>query len=172
MEQLVHSLTADDVKIIVSVVVLILHFVLVRFRVYEKVIFFLAEHSNVVNAFLQFLISILLELKNEEVKKILRDVGLQIYILVEQWAKKNEKKGDEKFEKFLEIMKGLGVDVEGNKKEITKFVEIVNFIQNNTTDNFFEKAKKVVNDVFSSKISTNILGKFVKIMLGIFGVLK
>jgi hypothetical protein len=172
MEQLVHSLTAEEVKVIASVVVLIVHFVLVRFRIYEKILFFLAEHTQVVNAFLQFLITVVAELKNEEVKKILREVGLQIYILVEQWAKKNEKKGDEKFEKFLEIMKGIGVDVEKNMKEITKFVEIVNFVQNNTTDNFFDKAKKVVNEIFKIPIATKILGKFVKIVVGVFGILK
>jgi hypothetical protein len=172
MGQIVHSLTSEEIKIMVSVVVLILHFVFVRFRVYEKVLFFLAGYSNVVNAFLQFLISVLAEMKHEEVKKILREIGLQIYILVEQWARKTDAKGEQKFEKFLEIMKGMGVDVDRNKNEITKFVEIVNFVQNNTNDNFFEKAKEVVNDVFASKITTNILGKFVKIMLGIFGILK
>jgi hypothetical protein len=66
----------------------------------------------------------------------------------------------------------MGVDVDRNKNEITKFVEIVNFIQNNTSDNFFENAKKVVKDIFSSKISINILGKFVKIVMGFFGILK
>ena len=172
MGQLFHSLSSEEIKIIVSVVLLILHFVFLRFRLYEKILFFLAGHSNVVNAFLQFLISVLAEIKNEEVKKILREVGLQIYILVEQWAKKNEKKGEEKFQKFLEIVKGLGVDVDENIKEITKFVEIVNFVQNNTTDNFFDKAKEVVNDVFLPKITTKILGKVVKIVLGVFGILK
>jgi hypothetical protein len=172
MEQLFHSLTSEEIKIIVSVVVLIVHFILIRFRIYEKVLFFLAGHSNVVNAFLQFLISVLAEIKNEEVKKILREAGLQIYILVEQWAKKNEKKGDEKFEKFLEIMKGIGVDVERNIKEITKFVEIVNFVQNNESGDFFDKSKKVVNEVFKIPITTKILGKFVKIVIGIFGILK
>jgi hypothetical protein len=172
MGQLVYSLTSEEVKIIVSVVVLIVHFVLVRFRVYERVLFFLARHSNVVNAFLQFLIAVLAELKNEEVKKTLREVGLQIYILVEQWARKNEKRGDEKFEKFLEIMKGIGVDIEKNMKEITKFVEIVNFVQNNTTDNFFDKAKKVVNEIFKIPITTKILGRCVKVVMGIFGIIK
>jgi hypothetical protein len=172
MGQIVHSLTEEEIKIIVSVVVLIVHFILIRFRIYEKVLFFLAGHSNVVNAFLQFLISVLAEIKNEEVKKILREAGLQIYILVEQWAKKNEKKGEEKFEKFLEIMKGIGVDVEKNMKEITKFVEIVNFVQNNVSDNFFDKAERVVNEVFKSNLTTKILGRFVKIVMGVFGILK
>jgi len=172
MGQLVHSLSSEEIRIIVSVVVLILHFVFVRFRLYEKILFFLAGHSNVVNAFLQFLIAVLAELKNEEVKKILREVGLQIYILVEQWAKKNEKKGDEKFEKFLEIIKGIGVDVEKNIKEITKFVEVVNFVQNNESGDFFDKAKKVVNEIFKIPITTKILGKFMKIVMGVFGILK
>jgi hypothetical protein len=169
MGQLVQG---EEIKIIVSVVVLIVHFIFARFRVYEKFLFFLAGHSNVVNAFLQFLISLLAEIKNEEVKKILREAGLQIYILVEQWAKKNEKKGDEKFEKFLEIMKGIGVDVEKNMKEITKFVEIVNFVQNNEKEDFFDKSKKVVNEVFKISITTKIVSKFVKIVLGVFGILK
>jgi len=172
MGELIHSLTAEEIKIIVTAVVLIVHFVLVRFRVYERILFFLGAHSNVVNAFLQFLISVLAELKNEEVKKILREAGLQIYILVEQWAKKNEKKGDEKFEKFLEIMRGIGVDVEKNMKEITKFVEIVNFVQNNTKEDFFDKARRVVNEIFKIPITTKILGKVVKIVMGVFGILK
>jgi hypothetical protein len=166
------QLVGDEVKIIVSAVVLIVHFILVRFRVYEKVLFFLAGHLNIVNAFLQFLLSVLAELKNEEVKKILRDVGLQIYILVEQWARKNGKRGDEKFQKFLEIVKGLGVDIDTNIKEITKFVEIVNFVQNNVNDDFFDKAKKVVNDIFKIPITTKIIGNFVKIVSSLFGVLR
>jgi hypothetical protein len=172
MRQLVHSLSSEEIKLIISAVLIIIHFVLVRLKVYEKVLFFLAGHSALVGSFLQFLVSILAEIKNEELKKILRDIGIQVYILVEQWAKKNEKKGDEKFEKFLEIMKGIGVDVEKNIKEITKFVEIVNFVQNNESGDFFEKAKKVVNEIFSTSLTTKISRGFVKIIGVIFGILK
>ncbi|MFZ8805031.1 MAG: hypothetical protein ACO2PO_18920, partial [Candidatus Calescibacterium sp.] len=92
--------------------------------------------------------------------------------LVEQWARKNGKRGEEKFEKFLEIMKEIGVDVEKNMNEITKFVEIVNFVQNNESGEFFDKAKKVIDEVFKVPITTKILGKFVKIVLSVFGILK
>ena len=162
----------EEIEVLVFVVVLILHFIFVRFRLYEKILFFLASHLQVVDAFLNFLIVMLAELKNEEVKKVLREVGIQIYILVEQWARKNGKRGDEKFEKFLEIMKEIGVDVEKNMNEITKFVEIVNFVQNNESGEFFDKAKKVIDEVFKVRITTKILGKFVKIVLSVFGVLK
>jgi len=162
----------EEIEMLVFVVVLILHFIFVRFRLYEKILFFLASHLQVVDAFLNFLIVMLAELKNEEVKKVLREVGIQIYILVEQWARKNGKRGDEKFEKFLEIMKEIGVDVEKNMNEITKFVEIVNFVQNNESGEFFDKAKKVIDEVFKVRITTKILGKFVKIVLSVFGVLK
>ena len=162
----------EEIEVFVFVVVLILHFIFVRFRVYEKVLFFLASHLQVVDAFLNFLIVILAELKSEEVKKVLREFGIQIYILVEQWAKKNGKRGEEKFEKFLEIMKEIGVDVEKNMNEITKFVEIVNFVQNNESGEFFDKAKKVIDEVFKVRITTKILGKFVKIVLLVFGILK
>jgi len=162
----------EEIEMLVFVVVLILHFIFVRFRLYEKILFFLASHLQVVDAFLNFLIVMLAELKSEEVKKVLREFGIQIYILVEQWARKNGKRGEEKFEKFLEIMKEIGVDVEKNMNEITKFVEIVNFVQNNESGEFFDKAKKVIDEVFKVRITTKILGKFVKIVLSVFGVLK
>jgi len=162
----------EGIELLVFVLVLILHFIFVRFRVYEKILFFLASHLQVVDAFLNFLIVMLAELKSEEVKKVLREFGIQIYILVEQWARKNGKRGEEKFEKFLEIMKEIGVDVEKNMNEITKFVEIVNFVQNNESGEFFDKAKKVIDEVFKVPITTKILGKFVKIVLLVFGILK
>jgi hypothetical protein len=51
-------------------------------------------------------------------------------------------------------------------------VEIVNFVQNNESGDFFDKSKKVVNEVFKIPITTKIVSKFVKIVLGIFGILR
>jgi GTP-binding protein EngB required for normal cell division len=172
MGQLVHSLTEEEIKIIVSVVVLIVHFVLVRFRLYERVLFFLARYSKIMSAFVLFLIEEVEKIKDEKTKKILKEVGLQAYLLVEQYAKKTKIKGNEKFEHFLEILKEYGVNVERDKYEIHKFVEVVNFIQNNTKDDFLDKAKEVINEMFKIPLPTKILGNFVKIVMGIFGILK
>jgi CRISPR/Cas system CSM-associated protein Csm2 small subunit len=172
MGQLVHSLPSEEIKIIVSVVVLIVHFVLVRFRLYEKLLFFLARYSKIVNAFVLFLIEEVEKIKDEKTKKILKEVGLQAYLLVEQYAKKTGIKGNEKFEHFLEILKEYGVNVERDKWEIHKFVEVVNFIQKNTKDDFLDKAKEVINEMFKIALPTKILRNFVKIVMGVFGILK
>jgi hypothetical protein len=164
MEQLVHSL--------VAVVVLIVHFVLVRFRLYERLLFFLARYSKIVNAFALFLIEEVERIKDEKTKKILKEVGLQVYLLVEQYARKMGKKGNEKFEHFLEMLEEYGVNVERDKWEIHKFVEIVNFIQKNTKEDFLDKAKEVINEMFKVPLTTKILRNFVKIVTGVFGILK
>jgi hypothetical protein len=169
MGQLVHSLTSE----IVVVVVILLHFVLVRFRVYERVLFFLARYSKIVNAFALFLIEEVERIKDEKTKKILKEVGLQVYLLVEQYARKTGIKGNEKFEHFLEILKDdYGVNVERDKWEIHKFVEIVNFIQKNTKEDFLDKAKEVINEMFKTPLTTKILRSFVKIVRGFFGILR
>jgi len=172
MEQLVHSLTAEEGKIIVSVLILIVHFVLVRFHLYERLLFFLARYSKIVNAFVLFLIEEVEKIKDEKTKKLLKEVGLQVYLLVEQYAKKSNIKGNEKFEWFLEIMKDYGADVERDVEEIKKFVEIVNFIQNNTKEDFLDKAKEVINEMFKTPLTTKILRNFVKIVVGVFGILR
>jgi hypothetical protein len=172
MRQLVHSLTAEEVKIIVSAVVLILHFVLVHFHLYERLLFFLGRYSKIVNAFVMFLKDEVEKIKDEKTKKILKEVGLQVYLLVEQYASKTGLKGNKKFEHFLEILKDWGADVERDADEIKKFVEIVNFIQNNTKEDFLDKAKKFVDELFEVPLTTKILRNFVKIVSLIFGILK
>jgi hypothetical protein len=172
MRQLIHSLAEEEIKIIVSAVVLIVHFVLVRFHLYESLLFFLARYSKIVNAFVLFLIDEVEKIKDEKTKKILKDVGLQVYLLVEQYAGKTGIKGNEKFEHFLEMLKEYGVNVERDKGEIHKFVEIVNFIQRNTKEDFLDKAKEVINEMFKVPLTTKILRNFVKIVTGVFGILK
>ena len=163
----------EEKNIIVLVVVLIVHFVLVRFHLYERLLFFLARYSKIVNAFVLFLIEEVEKIKDEKTKKVLKEVGLQVYLLVEQYARKSNIKGNEKFEHFLEILKDdYGVNVERDKLEIHKFVEIVNFIQRNTKEDFLDKAKEVINEMFKVPLTTKILRSFVKIVVEVFGILK
>jgi len=163
----------EEKDIIVLVVVLIVHFVLVRFHLYERLLFFLARYSKIVNAFVLFLIEEVEKIKDEKTKKVLKEVGLQVYLLVEQYARKSNIKGNEKFEHFLEILKDdYGVNVERDKWEIHKFVEIVNFIQKNTKEDFLDKAKEAINEMFKVPLTTKILRSFVKIVGGFFGILK
>jgi hypothetical protein len=163
----------EEKNIIVLVVVLIVHFVLVRFHLYERLLFFLARYSKIVNAFVLFLIDEVEKIKDEKTKKVLKEVGLQVYLLVEQYARKSNIKGNEKFEYFLEILKDdYGVNVERDKWEIHKFVEIVNFIQKNTKEDFLDKVKEVINEMFKTPLTTKILRNFVKIGMKIFGILR
>jgi hypothetical protein len=51
-------------------------------------------------------------------------------------------------------------------------VEIVNFIQRNTKEDFLDKAKEVINEMFKVPLTTKILRSFVKIVMGFFGILR
>jgi len=165
----------NEVEFWVGVVVLV-HIVLVKMKVYERTIFFLSGRVDLVRRVIEFLISLLVEEKKQKVREILRDVGLFYYILVEKWGEREGKKGDEKFEKFLLLIKeSLGKVEEWETNEIResvrRFADIVNFIQKNTpSDRFIERAEEVIKSMGNGNKLVKVLGKVAKWVLLFFGI--
>jgi len=157
-------------------VVLVIHIVLVKMRVYERTIFFLSGRVDLVRRVIEFLISLLVEEKKQKVREILKEVGLFYYILVEKWGEREGKKGDEKFEKFLELIReGIGKVEEWETNEIRdsarRFADIVNFIQKNTpSERFIERAEEVIKSMGDGNKLVKVLGKVAKWVLLFFGI--
>jgi len=156
-------------------VVAVGHLVLVKVKGYEKLIFGLAGRSDVVRLVLELIFKILAEEKKEKIKDILKEVGLIYYILVEKWGEREGKKGDEKFEKFMELLSEnlsrVKIRKEEIRDEVKRFTDVVNYIQKNVKEDvFFKRAEEVIEHMTNHRKMVMIVGKVVRVILKIFGV--
>jgi len=151
------------------------HLVLVKVKGYEKLIFWLAGRSDLVRVFLELVFKILAEEKKSKVKDILKEVGLIYYILVEKWGERTGKKGDEKFERFMELLdeqlRRFKITKEEVKEDVKRFTEVVNYIQKNTQGEvFLKRADEVIKHITNNSKTVKVIGKVVRIILKFFGI--